>query len=168
MRRHAAPADLTSVSGVSSYDVIAQRIFDTATGAGVDADRKFIAPGPDFAHDCRLIAVYLEAPDAVPLQREFAGSCASVPQIVFRVVFAADCVPAVDDNGNPPPADDVTAWSTAFLADVSLIHHALVIAGGDDQLGCDCSNVSIGRGQVRGPSGGMASVSIPVTITDLD
>ena len=151
-----------------TWGQIAQELLDAATGAGVAVAREFIAPGPNFARDCRLIAVVMIRPSVVPLQREYAGACAVVPQHTFQVVFGADCVPPVRDDGSPPPAADVTAWSKAFLDDAGKIHDALLDAATSGAIAGSCEGVSIGQGEMRGPLSGFASMVIPVTVQLLD
>lgn len=153
---------------MSTWDQVAQQLLDAAHASGVTVDREFIAPGPNFARDCRLLAVAFLRPAVVPVQREWAGSCAVVPQHVFQVVFAADCVPAQDDDGNPPTAAEVTAWSTAFLADCTRVFDALTDAATLGTIAGGCENVSIGQGEMRGPGGGMSSMVVPVTIQMMD
>lgn len=151
------------------WNDLAQNLLNAAVGSGVDVDRSFIAPGPSFARDCRSIVVVLLRPSVVPLQREFAGgSCAIVPQLTFQVVFIADCVPAVEDDGGPPPSADLTAWSSVFLLDCNKIHDAVTDAAQNGTIGCDCDSISIGQGEMRGPLGLTASMLIPVTIQTLD
>lgn len=147
---------------------IAQELLDAATSAGVTVEREFIAPGPTFARDCRLIAVVFLRPSVAPLQREYAGTCAVVPQHTFQVVFGADCVPAQDDAGNPPSPAAVTAWSKDFLADADKIYGALLEAAVSGAITGNCQGVSIGQGEMRGPSSGYASMVIPLTIQFID
>lgn len=143
---------------------IAQQLLDAATGSGVDVSRSFIAPGPNFARDCRLIAVALLRPTVVPAGREWAGSCGIVPQHTFQVVFVADCIP-VAKEGTPPSADDLSAWSKTFLDDCDQIYDALTTAVTDDSIAGGCHQITIGTGEMRGPLGRTASMLIPVTIT---
>src|SRR5690606_903725 len=111
---------------VQQLDDMAATILAAAVASGVDVERSYIAPGPDFARDCRAIVVHLDLLPIVPLPgSEFAGGCAFVAQPEWKVTFVADCVPAVDDQGRPPTAAAITAWSSAFLADVGAIHEAL-------------------------------------------
>lgn len=147
-----------------TWDTVAHRILIAATSAGVPVAREFVAPGPQFARDCRLIAVCMIRPAVVPLQREYAGACAVVPQHTFQVVFAADCVPTQDDDGKPPPAADVTMWSLAFLRDAGLIYDAVLEAAVNGDISGSCESVSVGQGEMRGPQGSMASLVFPLTV----
>lgn len=126
--------------------------------------REFVAPGPHFARDCRLIAVVMLRPTVVPLQREYAGACAVIPQHVFQVVFNADCVPTQDDAGEPPSPADVTSWSLAFLRDAGLVYDAVMGAAESGAISGSCDSVSIGQGEMRGPSGTQASLVFPLTV----
>lgn len=159
---------------MQTLDDMATTILAAAVASGVDVERSYIAPGPDFARDCRAIVVHLGLLPIVPLPgSEFAGSmCATVRQPQWQVTFVADCVPSVDDQGRPPTAAAITAWSTAFLADVDALQRALeALAAGDTdpRLADDCSSVQLGQGAPTGqsPYGGVATFSWPLSVLDL-
>lgn len=147
-----------------NWDYVATKLRDTAAEAVV-VERAEVKPGPDFARDCRLIAVYLEQAQVVPLgDSEFArAACAWATQPVYRVVFFADCLPGSDDDGNPPDPAAVTAWSAAFLADAQTIHDALAELADSGDLAPAC-DVQIGTATSSGPLGGGAEISYPVTV----
>ena len=85
----------------------------------------------------------------------FSDCCAGVSVWRYTVRFVADCVPAFDDQGAPPPAADITAWTVAYMADVQRVNDALF--GTDlSALGYDCSNLLIGEGTPGGPDGQVA------------
>lgn len=153
---------------VAVWDTIAEQLLDAATSTDVTVGREFVAPGPNFARDCSLIAVVLLRPEVVPLQREWAGSCAAVGQMAFEVVFVDDCVPVQSDRGVPPTPADVSAWSLAYLAKCAKIHAAILTAATDGHIAGGCHQISVGRGDMRGPLGAVASMIVPVTITLLD
>lgn len=153
----------------AKWNEIAENILASALSTGVIVERSFIAPGPGFARDCRLVAVYLQRPVVVPLQREWAGgSCAIVPQLTFHVVFVADCVPASDDDGAPPAPADLTAWSSAFLADCQNVHDGITDGASTGSFGTACDGISVGQGEMRGPMGETASMIVPITLTPMD
>jgi hypothetical protein len=153
---------------VAVWDTIAQQLLDAATSTDVTVGREFVAPGPNFARDCSLIAVVLLRPEVVPLQREFAGACAAVTQMAFEVVFVDDCVPTQADNGQPPSPAAVSAWSLAYLAKCAKIHAAVMTAASDGQIAGGCHQISVGRGDMRGPLGSQASMIVPITVTLVD
>lgn len=150
----------------ANWNEIAANILAAALSTGVTVERSFIAPGPGFARDCRLVAVYLQRPTVVPLQREWAGgSCAIVPQLTFSVVFVADCVPTFDDDtGAPPDPADLTVWSSAFLADCEKVHDGITDGAATGAFGTACDGISVGQGDMRGPLGETASMVVPVTL----
>jgi hypothetical protein len=153
----------------AKWDEIAENILTAALSTGVVVTRSFVAPGPSFARDCRLVAVVLQRPVVVPLQREWAGgSCAIVPQLTYQVVFVADCVPASDDDGNPPDPAALTTWSTEFLADCQKVHDGITDGASTGAFGTSCDGISIGQGEMRGPLGETASMIVPVTLTPMD
>lgn len=104
----------------------------------------------------------------MPLQREWAGTCAVAPQHSFQVVYANDCVPVPDDQGNPPSPTDVTSWAKSFLDNCGKIHDAILTAAFDGSIAGGCHQVSIGAGDMRGPLGTIAQMIVPITITLID
>lgn len=152
---------------MAPWDTYAEALRAAAAGTLLSSplSRTIVAPGPDFARDCRMVGVYLERPETVPAVTGFAGGvCYSAVQLTFQVVFVADCVPAVRDDGSPPAPADITAWSRAFLADSALIYGSLVDA--IEALGV-CDNASLGDGVPTGPTGATATMRFPVTILDV-
>lgn len=148
------------------WEDIAQTLLDAAS-APVSVGRKVIAPGPDFARDCRMVAVHLEQPLTRPVAGDLGKiSCATVPVLVWRVTFVADCVPGPKDDGGPPAPQDITDWSKTFLADSQAIYDALADVCGSGDIG-DCKTVTLGDGTPTGPSGGIATMSWPVTVRDM-
>ncbi len=129
--------------------------------------RQFIAPGPEFARDCSLLAVHVDSIEAVGLAAAetdlgMAG-CVIVPAINLVVTLALDCVPTVSGNPpKPPPADDVTVWSLDFYDKATALWQALgdlAISGLEG-----CGDVSVGQAVTAGPQGGMAQVQVPVRV----
>lgn len=147
------------------WETTAATILAAATDAGVPVERSLIAPGPAFARDCRLLAVWLSDVQIVPtFPTEFAGMiCAFATQLVYQLTFVADCVPASDDDGAPPPADEITTWSKRFLSDVQAIHEALATLVTSGDIG-SCDSVQLGNGTPAGPEGRIAQVTFPVTV----
>lgn len=153
-------------------DDVAVALLDAATtGSGVTVAREVIAPGPLMANDCRLVAVWLASPRQVAGPGApaagvglTAGCCATITVFDYMVRFVADCVPAPRNNGTPPPADEVTAWSRAYQADVQRINDALFETN-LAPLGYSCSNLQVGSGIPNGPEGGTAWVDWPVTFS---
>ena len=82
------------------------------------------------------------------------------------VIFVADCVPAPSDSGDPPPAADVTAWTSSFVADCEALWNSVADAALGGVLG-DCSDVSIQQARVTGPLGGVAQMDVPVRLLSL-
>lgn len=150
---------------MADWDDFATELLAVAVGAGVAVERANIVPGPASSRECRQIIVYMEAPDSVPLQREFAGGGFAMPQVTFRCVFTADCYPSFDkddESAKGTPAEQ-TAWTQAFLADANTIWSAVYDAAGADELG-GCHSVQVGRGQTTGPTGSTASLSFPIVV----
>lgn len=153
---------------MTTWGDIASQLLAAAEASGVSVARTLVAPGPLFSRDCRLLAVVMLRPDIRPVTREFPGTCAVVPTHTFEVVFAADCVPPLADDGSPPSESDVTAWSVAFLDDCGKVYDALTDAATSGAIAGGCENVSLGTGEMRGPLGGMSSMVVPVTVAVYD
>lgn len=146
------------------WDSIATDLLNAAVGSGVPVARSFVAPGPTFAHPCRLIAVHLAGTREVALGDTTSwGPMASVTRARYVVTFVADCMPTIDAEGNPPPEADITAAGLAVLADANAIHDALL-----DPVfttdGIGCQNVTVEDGEPFGPSGGKAGWRWPVSV----
>lgn len=148
----------------------AEALLAAANTATLTAEvaRSFVAPGGAFARDCRLLAVHLESIDAspLPLGELPGGNCSFVPALNLMLTFVADCYPVANDQGKPPPADDVTAWTEDFLADTEAIWNAVADAALDGSLG-ECSGVTINPSTLSGPGGGAAQLQIPVRLLSL-
>lgn len=135
-------------------------------------DRSVLVGGPNFAKDCRMIAVH---PIGLSEQSQSSGDagfgfapCAYRPRYSLGVVFVADCYPRVNSDARPPtlpPAADLTAWTADFLADVAAVESAVRGAVVDGLLGA-CANVAISGGVVTGPEAGACWLTIPVTVDD--
>ena len=142
-------------------------LLDTAAAATLTSPpaRVFIAPGGIFARDCRLLAVYADRVTAAPLGvSDLPGQgCALVPVLGLNLVFVADCVPAPSDNGKPPPAAAVQAWTEDFLSDCEAIWEAVADAVLAGLLG-DCDSVSVDEATITGPLGGVAEFVIPIRV----
>lgn len=150
------------------WSAAAAALLDAAAGAKLSAPpaRVVVAPGPGFARDCRMLAVVFEGAEAVTagLPGLLGGAgCAVIPVATFRVFLIADCVPAANDKGRPPPADAVTAWTSTFLADAEAVWFAVLDAS-FPVLGPD-AEVTTGAGSVVGPGGGVAQFSFPVRVS---
>lgn len=153
---------------VAVWGDLAQQLLDAAVDSGVTVDREFIAPGPNFARDCSLIAVVLLRPSVVPLRREWAGACAVAPQHDFQIVYVEDCVPVPDDSGAPPSPSAVSTWAKSYLDHCNAIHDAVLTAVYDGSIAGGCHQISVGQGDMRGPQGQTASMVLPITITLVD
>jgi hypothetical protein len=112
-----------------------------------------------------MLAVYLERIEAAPLGGgELPGQgCVVVAAPVLRLVYVADCVPPPKDDGKPPKAEMIDAWTSTFLADCEAIWNAVADAILGGILG-DCSGAEIRPGEMSGPGGGVAEMSIPVRL----
>lgn len=145
----------------------------TVAGAAVPAvGRQFLAAGPQFARTCELVAVYaslvaVQAPGRGGLdQTPVMGGCAAEAVPTVTVVYAKDCYPLPDDSVAPPrlpPPAALTAWTTGYLGNVWAIHDALLAAQYDGTWG-DCALTTVGPAIFTGPTGGVATVQIPVAL----
>lgn len=187
-----------------TYSAVA--LLDTAVKAptpdggtlGAHVDRVFIAPGPDYAKDCSLLAVrigpvvpnYMVPPDVMG-----APLCVMVNHLTLTVDYWDHCVPTFDETGQPPPDTAVNTWALDFYERADLLWQHIADATLD---GCEmfsllltnlsplllsngglplwltqqapwgdvswCGGVTLGETEHHGPIGGMAGVSIPITV----
>lgn len=132
-------------------------------------DRTFVAPGPDYATDCALLAVHLDRilPLPVALDSDLGPQfgCIIVPTVRLVLRYRGKCVPVPGPGGKPPPAEDVEAWSTLSMERSMLLWQAIAdaVLGGALDVG-GCHDASMGEADAYGPSGGMAGITIPVTV----
>lgn len=149
---------------------IAQELLDAAVGSGVEVERAIVAPGPQWARDCQMLAVHMErVPVVDPVPRggrgPSLGMCAWVAHPHFVVTYVGDCVPISDDFGSaPPPANEITAWATEFLANGDRVWQALSELAEEGIAGFDCEAIRIGETLPAGPEGRIAQIQIPVAV----
>lgn len=152
-----------------NIDTLATELLDVATDALPAVERTFVAGGPSFARTCTqlvtygsLINVQSQGASGVDLTPMIA-SCAAqmIPQATL--VYSKDCYPMPDGKQLADPAK-LTAWSTAWLADVQTLHDAVMAAVLDAQRFGECSTVTIGQATFSGPFSGVASMLLPLTV----
>lgn len=138
-----------------------------ALGDAADAEpalevgRRVIAPGPDFARDCGMLAVHLGfgGDKRLDTSGRFPVECFGQSEVVVWAHYVSDCVPVSDDSGTPPPADDITDYSETFYANVWRFHAALLTwraeSGGD---------ATVEQFEIRGPGGRFVSARWRITV----
>lgn len=148
---------------MTTWDATVQAILDAMIASEVEVARTLIS-GANAGRRCRQFLVYPDTPGVAPAQLgDFpGGGCVTVPVLTFRAVFTADCAPAPTDQMDQPDAKATTAWYKAFLADCDRVWNALVEHAAT--FGEGCSSVTFGPGEFTGPSGGIASMSIPINV----
>lgn len=127
-------------------------------------DRVFLAPGPQFAWDCSLLAVHIAEVGGVELMSAEVG-CVIVPEILLHLTYADDCVPPMDNRGRAPAAEAVAEWSAAFYDRAAALwqHVADAVRGGPvDPVGG--GDALIEPAIFTGPMGQMAAMTIPVRV----
>lgn len=85
--------------------------------------------------------------------------CNWVPRSTFCAELAR-CVPSMDEAGNAPSPDELTASAEVLNRDLWALLHA--VYGWAVEQGC--SNVTLGNGEILEPSGGMAGVRVCLTV----
>jgi hypothetical protein len=156
---------------MNTADVM-QALLDVATGAVPDVERTYLAPGPQWAKDCRSIVVHPVAmrtvtPRATDVGRLPGGECMRVPTPLLGVTFVDDCYPTPTESGATvklPTADEITAWTERYMADVEAIYRALLDAATDGTFG-DCAGVSLDDGTFVGPQGAAAWVTFGLRVS---
>lgn len=145
----------------------AQAILDAMEASGVEVSRKVIGPGSLIGRKCSQFSVLAGSPGTLPFQRGtlpggHGGACATVAAVTFSAIYTADCFPPPGDQGEQYPDTEMTTRTLQFLADCEAVWNALVDAAAT--FGEGCESVSIGQGQFAGPSGGLASMTVPITV----
>lgn len=145
----------------------ASALLEAAAGALEEGIRAIVAPGPQHAHDCRMVAVYGSILGWQNLSQDLMAQTgfASALQAEFRVVFVADCVPASSTQA-PPDAGLVTEWSATMLDDWEKVWRAvgdsadlgllLTVGDADPEPVVNPLGVDLIRSEPFGPSGGAA------------
>lgn len=152
---------------------LAQAVLDVAAAAVPGVSRRFLAAGPSFARTCELLAVYasLGVVESVGASgatvSPIAGGCASmfVPQVTL--VYAKDCWPMPDDQHRPPKLPDpavMSAWSTEYMGNCQAIADAILDAHYAGQFGGDCTASTVGPVAFTGPTSGVATMQVPVSV----
>ncbi len=105
----------------------------------------------------------------LPFPTEFTGdelACADYPIALDLTVFLADCVPVIDDSGNPPPPAQAEAAAQYVMEGAAIVWGALASKEllGDDGYG-DALWQRAGLSQdFVGPAGGCLGVATRVTL----
>jgi hypothetical protein len=148
---------------VTTWDTTAQAILDAMVASGVEVSRQLIS-GANAGRRCRQHLVYPDTPGVAPqsLGQLPGGGCVTLAVLRFRAVFTADCAPGPGDQGQQPDPDEMTAWYKQFLADCDRVWQSLVEHSATFGEGCD--SVSFGDGEFTGPTGGIASMSVPISV----
>lgn len=141
---------------------IARVVLDTVAAglatAGHDVPaRQYVADGNMVAWDCEQLVVAVDttqnhqgnvAVEATDLAFAMAARSATLG------VWIARCCPTVDDDGSPPPADEVDASAQVVLADPMIMLDCLWRAHAAGDLG-SCKGLAFQRWQAIGPMGGL-------------
>lgn len=164
--------------------------FLRAAVAGMDEDRRparqIVPEGPDFAHDCHLIAVEFVRQYTARLRtqntqdRPTARSATQggVRIVEYRMTLVLDCIPTgqtVGQGFRPPSADDVNATSRLLLSDAWSAKQGIRDALADGTIfdhfadleppvpvAGRCQGVELQDLPPFGPSGGTAGVRMTI------
>lgn len=150
-----------------SWAESASAILAAMEASGVEVSRSVVGPGSLVGRRCSQFSVLAGAPATLPLPRTSlsggtGGGCATLAVLTFQAIYTADCFPQPGAGGEQYPDDEMTARTLTYLADCELVWNALVDAAGS--YGEDCDSVTIGQGLFNGPSGGLASMTVPVLV----
>ena len=133
-----------SVSTLETPFVYAGQLLDVANAAigdtiGGPIDRVYVSPGRP-AFDCEQLTVHLESfgdfiarrcRRRVPGRTHIIGK---VNMVGFVVTIVRDCVPTMDDRGNPPSPDDIEAAAEEIAQDVWAVWTGVYNAKREDSL----------------------------------
>jgi hypothetical protein len=127
-----------------------------------------------FALDECCEGVLVVAPERVyrtidPFPTEFTGNellCSQYPIAVDLTVFLANCVPVVDDAGNPPSVQASEEASAYLMAGAAIVWSALASPAllGDDGYGDPLWERAGMSQDFVGPAGGCLGVAPRVTL----
>lgn len=142
---------------------------DPLVPLGTLVKRSLLAPGPDFARDCAMLAVYWDGITAEPVSQweALGGPCIVVPSVRIVLVYADDCVPAQTDGGSPPTPAAIEAYTVQWTDRVTALWQATVQAALDGGLsagGCCEATVDDASPGRPSPFGKMAQAQIPVRL----
>lgn len=148
------------------WGTVAKEILAAACSSGVEVERAIVAAGPDFARDCRMLAVHVDRIETVPpLPRGPRGAplgmCAWLPKATFVVTFSDDCVPGMDDDGAPPGPEEITAHAVCFHEDAARIYDAVSAWVADHAC---CEDIILLDSLPSGP-GNNVTRQFPVVVT---
>lgn len=154
----------------------------TATLAAVDLSspiaRTFVAPADGWAREgCRSWVIHYggsrwqalgAGPTPAAQGSGFAGPSASAAVHDLAATFVANCYPVSIDPEKATDPLEINAWTLAFLADVAEFGRALAGLSFPSTLGLvPTAKLSIGTTQPFGPSGGLARVTWPLSVSEL-
>jgi hypothetical protein len=120
------------------------------------------------ALDCPMLAVTLVSVEARAGVGTPSNRCTAVPRARLAV-WVARCYPTMDDSGNPPSITAEEQASCLLDADLGVLWDGLIGRWATGDLfpsfpGLACEAVTFGVSAAQGPSGGLASWSLPVTV----
>lgn len=144
-------------------DLVAAALDATPAGA---PDRRYVSDGPLVAWDCEQLVVAVEGTVSHDgdLMVETPGP---VNCLVMRAatlgVWIVRCAPTVEDDGTPPPADDIDANAAVMLADPTVMLDAIVTAYQAGELAGAFGLALLGWDGV-GPEGGLVGGVLRVRV----
>lgn len=138
-------------------------------------ERRYVAPGGPtaIAWDCDQVTVSLATlqsqvaalfgADQVLPAPSLERGAPSVPTGIFAVTIVR-YVPTLDDNGDPPPADQIALAGAQALDDAALLRLVAAKAATNGAL-THAAEILIGNVTPLGPEGGTAAMQLALGIT---
>lgn len=127
-----------------------------ASTAGCPA-RRYVSDGPAVAWDCEQVTVSVEGTfgHGGDVSAETVEPVRCLWMRGARLgIWVTRCCPTMDDDGNPPPVEDVEASAAAVLEDPQILADAVVAAYKAGEL-VEVPGLSLEQWQGIGPEGGL-------------
>lgn len=127
-------------------------------------DRRYITPGAQPAYDCPQLTVSVTAVrNGIPgsEQNRPVANCPPMRYATYRLELVRG-TPTLDDRGDPPSPDELTASAAVVLRDVDMLdRHVRAAARGFAGPGVP---VFVGATTPLGPDGGLSGVLVDVDV----
>jgi hypothetical protein len=150
-------------------------LVDYFAAAGVALpERRYVAPGTPglIAWDCEQVVISLSqvglgaAEDYAMRTPQMGSPAGLLVRYASWSIQLVRCTPTQDDEGNPPPAEDIAAAGLASLVDVGLLSQFVTNTGENPPFWADGpGNVRGGAVVPIGPAGNYHGYEATVTLS---
>lgn len=142
--------------------LLASQVLETVATGLADAGlvvpaRRYVADGNAVAWDCEQLVVSVDSTQGYEgnvAAEQLGPAFAMALRAATLGVWIVRPAPALDDEGTPPPADEIDANAQVVLQDPMVTLECLWRAHAAGELG-SCKGLAFQRWQAIGPSGGL-------------